>query len=693
MIYVTKQIIGFNQNSQSAMSNENTEHQTKSTIGEDVEMLRSTLASVSGTTKLDHYYKISGMLQRINAAESLAVAEEGLRYAETLPPSNAVTECTALLWLRIAMSMLYRGNIEAVYDTLSKIDGLISNGTETKATAKAENMRGLLADEQGRHVEAINRYENALLISTRNGYLEDEYGSLINIGNTYSQLGQYPQSLEMYLRALAVAERLDDLRSKGKVYNNMSIIYAHVGDKEHQLEFCNKAYAIYREAGDVWGQSLALANIAQWHYEEKNYNSAFEYFLLAHEREQDVGNLEHLPVSLSNLADVCEKLGNYDDAFKYIGQAVEFALSSGSTLKYAIALADYSHFLRITDRCEIALETVEQSLAICREYGYDTQISAILDEKFEILKKLELWREAAETAEQMVRDLEKVHERQAKLQRDIIQSMFELNNARDIAELERKRNEELATKDKELRIQNTRLEALNEEKNELLRIVAHDLKNPLSAVNISAKMLRDMDPISSEDKRELCEDILSSSERMSLLISDLLNIEELERGTLRFRHDRVNTAELVEAVCRQNNQYAATKNIKIHCNMGNNVVYIAADENRLRQVIENLLSNAIKFSPFNSSVAINISRTKRKGKITVNDHGPGITDMDKERLFQKFARLSAKPTGGEHSTGLGLAIVKKIVDAMDGTVRCESIVGVGTEFIVELPLAAGIDEE
>ncbi|GAB1431218.1 hypothetical protein MASR2M18_20530 [Ignavibacteria bacterium] len=679
------------------MSDKTTEHQTKATIGEDIEQLRLELASVSGATKLNHYYKISGMLQRIDAVESQAITEEGLRYAETLEPSGAVVEGMALLWIRIATSMIIRGNIEAAYDAIGKIDRLIDNladnGTETKAMAKAENVRGLLADEQGRQVEAITCYEKALSISTRNGYLDDEYSSLVNIGNTYSGLEQYPQSIEMYLRALDAAERLDDLHLKGKVYNNMSIIYARIGDKERQMEFCNKAYTIYCKAGDLWGQSLALSNIAELYYGDKDFDSSYKYLLQAHECERNVGNLENFSVSLSKLADVCEILEKYDEAFEYITQAVEYALSSGSTQKYAITLADYSHFLRITDRCDIALETVNQALSICREHGHDALVSAILEEKYEILKKLELWREAAETAEQIVRNLEIVYDKQAKLQRDIIQTMFDLNNARDIAELERKRNEELAAKDKELRTQNKRLEILNEEKNELLRIVAHDLKNPLSAVNISAKMLRDMNPVSYEDKQELCKDILSSSERMSLLINDLLNIEELERGTLRFRHDRVNAAELAEAICRQNSLYAVSKNIKIHCNIRKDAVYFDADENRLRQVIENLLSNAIKFSPYDSSVAINISHTKDRGRITVRDHGPGITDADKERLFQKFARLSARPTGGEHSTGLGLAIVKKITDAMGGTVRCESEVGNGTEFIVELPLAAEVEDE
>jgi signal transduction histidine kinase len=118
-----------------------------------------------------------------------------------------------------------------------------------------------------------------------------------------------------------------------------------------------------------------------------------------------------------------------------------------------------------------------------------------------------------------------------------------------------------------------------------------------------------------------------------------------------------------------------------------------ADKHRTLQVVENLLSNAIKFSPKNSGVTVAIERENENRAaeahpcivITVADEGPGLSDEDKTKLFGKFARLSAQPTGGEHSTGLGLSIVKKLVEAMRGDIRCESELGKGARFIVRLP--------
>jgi len=112
------------------------------------------------------------------------------------------------------------------------------------------------------------------------------------------------------------------------------------------------------------------------------------------------------------------------------------------------------------------------------------------------------------------------------------------------------------------------------------------------------------------------------------------------------------------------------------------------DEQCFGQVVENLLSNAVKYSPPNTNVVTEIRRHQEHIRLSVRDEGPGISQQDMNKLFGKFARLTAQPTGGEDSTGLGLAIVKKMVAAMHGKVWCESELGKGATFIVELPVVS-----
>ena len=110
-----------------------------------------------------------------------------------------------------------------------------------------------------------------------------------------------------------------------------------------------------------------------------------------------------------------------------------------------------------------------------------------------------------------------------------------------------------------------------------------------------------------------------------------------------------------------------------------------SDRNVTVQVLENLLSNAIKYSPPSKNISARLRLVDGAARCEVQDEGPGLSAADQQRLFGKFARLSAKPTGGEHATGLGLSIVKKMVEAMNGRVWCESEPGQGATFVVQFP--------
>jgi signal transduction histidine kinase len=109
------------------------------------------------------------------------------------------------------------------------------------------------------------------------------------------------------------------------------------------------------------------------------------------------------------------------------------------------------------------------------------------------------------------------------------------------------------------------------------------------------------------------------------------------------------------------------------------------DVDFLGRIFDNLLSNAIKFSPAGKSVKVAIHSVNDSIKIIIKDEGPGFSDTDKQLMFQKFKKLSARPTGGESSNGLGLAIVKTLVDRLNGTISLESKPRAGAEFTVTLP--------
>lgn len=247
------------------------------------------------------------------------------------------------------------------------------------------------------------------------------------------------------------------------------------------------------------------------------------------------------------------------------------------------------------------------------------------------------------------------------------------------------RNAELTDALEKLEIAHNELQILNSEKDEFLGIAAHDLKNPLGNIRGLAELLLEhRSELDDADLNKILLSIINSSERMFSLIANLLDINAIERGGITLQLIRIAAKAPLTQIAEQYRQRAAAKSLRIVVESYENHT-VCADEQAFVQIMDNLVSNAVKYSPADKVIYIRSSQHQNICRIEVQDEGPGISAQDMEKLFGKFMRLSAQPTGGEHSTGLGLSIVKKLVELMNGIIWCESTPGNGATFIVELP--------
>ncbi len=247
--------------------------------------------------------------------------------------------------------------------------------------------------------------------------------------------------------------------------------------------------------------------------------------------------------------------------------------------------------------------------------------------------------------------------------------------------------EALAARNGELQQTNLRLEQLDNERVELMGIVAHDLKNPLTNIMLATEV-GEM-ALTDGDMRKIAHvqtEITKSARRMLDLIRNLLDMNRIESGAIRFQMKVLDVVPVLESLTEQYSDIGRAKNITLHLVLNAPHMMVSADEQILVQVLDNLISNAVKYSPYDKNIFIRLKASNEAVRVEVQDEGPGISEEDMKKLFGKFARLSAQPTGGEHSTGLGLSIVKKMVEAMNGKVWCESELGKGATFIVEFPL-------
>jgi two-component system, sensor histidine kinase and response regulator len=242
--------------------------------------------------------------------------------------------------------------------------------------------------------------------------------------------------------------------------------------------------------------------------------------------------------------------------------------------------------------------------------------------------------------------------------------------------------------------QTAHLRELNKEKDEFLGIAAHDLRNPLSKIQfIAEKMAYKADVFTPDLIKDASADIVNTVGGMMELISNLLDVNAIEQGNLLTELNPIDIATIVEHVTHDYEERAAKKKITLTYESipaeGNEILpFVISDEVAIVQIFDNLLSNAIKYSPTRTHVRVRLLQSADTVRLEVQDEGPGISDADRKKMFQKFARLSAQPTGNEHSIGLGLSIVKRLVENVHATIDVQSELGVGTTFVVTFPVAS-----
>ena len=233
-----------------------------------------------------------------------------------------------------------------------------------------------------------------------------------------------------------------------------------------------------------------------------------------------------------------------------------------------------------------------------------------------------------------------------------------------------------------LEASNEQLVNLNNEKTEFLGIAAHDLKNPLTTIILGAEMLRMIN--NPERTPKIADTILNAGTRMRDLISNLLDANAIEEGRFISKLERCDLSALLQASAEHNDTAAVRKEIVLEVFPAQEA-WVRADHNAMMQILDNFISNAIKYSPLKSTVRLRVLPGNGKASVAITDEGPGLSVEDQKKLFRKFTRLTAKPTGGESSNGLGLSIVKRLAEAMGGSVECQSVLGAGATFIVHLP--------
>jgi signal transduction histidine kinase len=228
-----------------------------------------------------------------------------------------------------------------------------------------------------------------------------------------------------------------------------------------------------------------------------------------------------------------------------------------------------------------------------------------------------------------------------------------------------------------------KVEELMREKQHVLSIVSHDLRSPLNRIFALIQLVQ----MSADNLTAEQTDFL---EKMHLIVADglammrnLVDYRNLEYRTIDLHPESINVGDVITSATKSFKAIAAKKNLNIECSCENNLI-VTTDKQCLGRVIDNLLANALKFSSPGKKIHVRATQSANRISVEVQDDAGGFLESERNQIFQKFQKLSARPTAGESSTGLGLFVAQSMAEKIGSKITCSTTERVGSVFSFEL---------
>jgi signal transduction histidine kinase len=584
----------------------------------------------------------------------------------------------------------------------------------SKGLSRPLNYIGVAYDKKGEPINAYDSYVKAMSMAEQQRDSSQIAYSHNNIGRLFFDQGIHSKALLYFIQAKKLFESQHDPAGLAYVHQSLGRIHDIQKDFKKAEENFRQAYWLRLQLGNARDIMAALVFLGTLYKDEEKIDSALQYFLKADSVGKTINDRINLAEIQIHLAECYLSKGQLDSAqrlsasglkvitaLKAMGIMARALLVRGQVMaalfKSTEARGLYLRALEITDQTKELEERKNAHYLLWKlaEQEGKQRESTLHHNQFLIiqdtLKDLEVTRHLERfqfESEIQKKDLESQFARAkaastiqaARWQNIILGSVAFLTL---LATFIFRRNSRQAKKiNQRLVEQNHKLEELNHEKDTLMNIVAHDLKSPLNRISGLVHLMEiDRSP---ESLAQYLNITKKTTQAGLTLIGDLLDVNAATASHLNPEMKSVDLCALIDVKIESFTETAREKSIAITKLQGEKTV-VQTDPEFINRILDNLLSNAIKFSHPNSNVAINYGRTEGNFFISVKDSGPGFSDDDQAKLYQKFRRLSARPTGGESSNGLGLALIKYLVDRLNGTIELNSKDRKGSEFIVTIP--------
>ncbi len=231
----------------------------------------------------------------------------------------------------------------------------------------------------------------------------------------------------------------------------------------------------------------------------------------------------------------------------------------------------------------------------------------------------------------------------------------------------------------------TKQAKLDDMRKEFVSNVSHELKTPLTSIKTYTETLLEEDDLDDENKNKFLNVILSEANRMTRLVSDLLQLTKFDYKKVAWNKLNFDVAELTKQICEKHKIQAEKKEQLLECYVTSNVPEVYGDRDGIEQVITNILINSVKYTPNGGNIKVYIGAVHDDAYIKIIDNGIGIPKEDLPRVFERFYRVDKARSREMGGTGLGLPIAKEIIEGNGGSIDIKSEVGKGTEVIIKIP--------
>jgi signal transduction histidine kinase len=538
-----------------------------------------------------------------------------------------------------------------------------------------------------------------------------------NIGIAYNQIGDYSMAVYYLLKGAELEEYRGDLVSASTYYINLSESYYSAKSYEIALQWGRKAYNNLN-GKDESTMAYAAEMLAMIFIEVNKFDSTRYFVNISKAIGEKYNNDYLINRNLSHMGRMYLKVKKYDSAEFYLIKTIQRSKGknfSDLLLPASLALAKCYHEQgKYQEALQQALWSYKSSTEIKnRILGMEscTLIASIyesMNKKDETIRYLKLAAELRQKIlEQSVQGsiqakaFDLVLEKEKRAKEAAVQSLAQSGKVLvrqryiliggtivvlvllSLLYLLRKINLERKNANEQLTQNNIQLNKLNEEINGLIHTIVHDLKAPLNSIQ-GILIVLDLELKDHAIAKEFIQQghkVVASGHE---IIKELLELRELEEKPLSLQLEETSLKLFVDQITSEYITYAQQKDITIQSTATDVTVNI--DKQLVKRLITNLVSNAIKFSPKGKPVTINALTTDKNIIFEIIDEGPGFNPTDLDKIYAKFQRLSARPTGGETSHGLGLAIVDLLVKQLNASIDLKTEVGKGSAFTIYVPV-------